>query len=626
MSLSRDMLLLPGWARNRNPRPEDGLGKRQGFMRTASGVMLEAPSMRQRSRARDTGSTIMGVSMAGSGPSPSLMLRQSRSGQLTLPSKQWYTHDGLVLQLGGQYVERVAEGNDWSGQAADRVRDVQVLYYLVDDTLEVIEQKQVNSGMPQGTLVKRHKVPNPAKGGAPFSWRDLVVGARVEMYGKLMSITDCNESTREFFASQGVECGADVERRRDAYVAGREAAVAAQTAPKGESAIKKYAEALLGNCVDNSWRQAFVDHGRTTLRFYALWRASPQEVTWGELAEVDRERVYTLNFFLASDKIEVLEQYSANDGRDRYPYLLKAQRVLHPVRGGAGGGCGKSVALPTPFGRDDDSIKDGAPDAYYRWQDLQIGAEVVVSGRTLTLFSADASTRCFYDEQGRPLGADRPMPAKKAVQYERPLPPPTGFGGDEDSLSSWYSLIPKAPKTAFELSRGKLDPAVLRFSAKLSDARHGDEARAFTLMVFMADGTVQVQEPPIRNSGIVGGKFMSRRKLAAGEAAVGDFYVGARVVVGGHTFSVTGADEKTLAYCAARPARFPLFDAARVARELAGRLWSSDKERVGAAMRDNLAPAAYVEELRALFPDALEQELLTVSRGLRPSEFAALCH
>ncbi len=39
-----------------------------------------------------------------------------------------------------------------------RVRMLKILYYLVDDTIEVIEERETNSGIMQGPFVKRTKV------------------------------------------------------------------------------------------------------------------------------------------------------------------------------------------------------------------------------------------------------------------------------------------------------------------------------------------------------------------------------------------------------------------------------------------------------------------------------------
>lgn len=46
-----------------------------------------------------------------------------------------------------------------------RMRRCAVCFYLEDGTLSVTEPKALNSGIVQGTFLKRHRVQNPATGG-----------------------------------------------------------------------------------------------------------------------------------------------------------------------------------------------------------------------------------------------------------------------------------------------------------------------------------------------------------------------------------------------------------------------------------------------------------------------------
>merc|ERR1719446_1891570 len=47
------------------------------------------------------------------------------------------------------------EGVSESSQETYRARKVVILYYVTDHTLEIIEPKQMNSGIPQGCFLKR---------------------------------------------------------------------------------------------------------------------------------------------------------------------------------------------------------------------------------------------------------------------------------------------------------------------------------------------------------------------------------------------------------------------------------------------------------------------------------------
>lgn len=91
-----------------------------------------------------------------------------------------------------------------------------------------------------------------------------------------------------------------------------------------------------------------------------------------------------------------------------------------------------------------------------------------------------------------------PAPAKQPQPYN-------GFGGEEDSLNSSLALIPRPPKRDFVKFMGKdrlgLDGNVLRFLAKLDTTKAIDADRKFVISYFLADDTVVVFEPTVRNSG-----------------------------------------------------------------------------------------------------------------------------
>ncbi|GFR26023.1 EF-hand domain-containing protein 1, partial [Trichonephila clavata] len=74
-----------------------------------------------------------------------------------------------VLRFSGFIREDV---HDYSREEY-RIRPVKVLYYLQDDTMEVIEPKIPNSGLVQGTLFKRHAFPHPRGKGRTYLWKDL---------------------------------------------------------------------------------------------------------------------------------------------------------------------------------------------------------------------------------------------------------------------------------------------------------------------------------------------------------------------------------------------------------------------------------------------------------------------
>ena len=69
------------------------------------------------------------------------------------------TLDKKVLRFFGHFHETVPDG---VGAETSRVRNVHILYHLEDDTLALVEPRLHNSGLDQGVLIKRHRIPKNA--------------------------------------------------------------------------------------------------------------------------------------------------------------------------------------------------------------------------------------------------------------------------------------------------------------------------------------------------------------------------------------------------------------------------------------------------------------------------------
>ncbi len=211
------------------------------------------------------------------------------------------------------------------------------------------------------------------------------------------------------------------------------------------------------------------------------------------------------------------------------------------------------------------------------------------------------------------VDVSEPAPAPLVVA----APPATGYGTEEDSLGSVYHLVPKVPKKDVA-KMVKYDGVVLRFEAVIKDASPVDRVRKFTVSWcvgvrvrmrgrrrrprvgrcawcrscragqwhgtaaaarhavayparltvwvvcvlasvppprrFPENDTVAVNEPPQKNTGIIGGKFMAREKVlnpATGHYfTTEDFGVGKEVVLRGQTFVLQAADSRTAAFLA----------------------------------------------------------------------------
>lgn len=73
-------------------------------------------------------------------------------------------------------------------------------------------------------------------------------------------------------------------------------------------------------------------------------------------------------------------------------------------------------------------------------------------------------------------------------------------------------------------------------------------ARRFVIQYFMEDDTIAIREPPIRNSGVMGGSFLRRQKIKKQDGSrylASDLYVGNIVDFVSHRFILKNADEYT---------------------------------------------------------------------------------
>ena len=75
---------------------------------------------------------------------------------------------------------------------------------------------------------------------------------------------------------------------------------------------------------------------------------------------------------------------------------------------------------------------------------------------------------------------------------------------------------------------------------------------------------ITIYEPPVRNSGIIGGKFLERTRIAKPGSSPDkpvfygpdDMYIGSCVQIFNHRFIITNADEYVLRYMEDHPQQF----------------------------------------------------------------------
>lgn len=106
------------------------------------------------------------------------------------------------------------------------------------------------------------------------------------------------------------------------------------------------------------------------------------------------------------------------------------------------------------------------------------------------------------------------------------------------------------------------------FLAKLISTKPLDQGRDFTFTVYLADHTVAVYEPTVRNSGIIAGMFQKRSKLVNPETGkpyhASEFHVGATIVCKGQPFEMVDADNHSLEEMESEPGVWPMHDPSQV--------------------------------------------------------------
>jgi Ca2+-binding EF-hand superfamily protein len=510
--------------------------------------------------------------------------------------------DRMVLRFFAYFKEAVHE----SRAEHFRVRKTTILYYLEDNTIQVNEPKEENSGIPQGVLIKRHHVPSDKKPGTFFTVEDLALGQEITCYGRTFRIVDCDGFTAEFFDENGLHIGEPEDYPYNPHDAVYNLAKEREVASRGVSSVKTddlmhWTEAMLGrptHLVNEDKLAQFLQYDRKVLRFYCLWDDTP--ALYGE------NRKFVLHYYLADDTVEIVESYSTNSGRDPFPKLLNRQRM--------------------PCEWDKPGRKEFVTAA-----DLFLGSTVNVYGRELLICDCDDFTSEFmHNNFGMPNGDDNVI----SLEEPRPdppvmeIPPYTGFGSEEDSLGSFYSLVPKAPKANWA-KYFENDKKILRFVSQLDTRAPEDRERLFIISYYLADDTMTVYEPPARNAGHLGGKWMERCRVKKPNSIDNELYkakdmgVGVMIELRKHRFCLIEADEYTLNFMENK--KFPASDVTQIVNRLKDKFLeqSSQIRKTFRNVDKDHSGSLDMEEFKLVLKkfnfDLTDQEVISVMRKFDPN-------
>ncbi|KAH8849710.1 EF-hand domain-containing protein 1 [Schistosoma japonicum] len=422
-----------------------------------------------------------------------------------------------VLRFYGYFKETVNE----SPAEHYRVRLVQIFYFLEDDSMLVTEPSQNNSGIPQGKLVCRHRIPKNDVGDC-YNWRDLNLGISLAIYGRVYRITNCDKFTKEFLESEGVIVNEPEREPIDPYLAERsrrEAIVPGKT----PSTFDK--------------RRQYLELDRKVLRFYAVH--DERHEMFGEC------RKFIIHYYLADDTLEIREIHTVNDGRDPFPLLLRREKIPK---------C--RDAIPQSFPIISMEITENEVKEYFSPKDFHIGQSVNILGRKYLIYDCDNFTKAWYHNNfGLTEFTPIDVEIKQPELPKKEIPPYNGYGTIEDSLVSTKSFILKPPKVDFAK---QVDYAqkVLRYEARLDSVRPEDASRRFIISYRLSDDMISIFETPMRNSGFPGGSFLKRSRVAKPGCLLDnpiyygptDFSIGSKIDIFGTRFIITDADEYVIKF------------------------------------------------------------------------------
>lgn len=244
-----------------------------------------------------------------------------------------------------------------------------------------------------------------------------------------------------------------------------------------------------------------------------------------------------VHYYLSDDTIEIREHIPANSGRDTNTLFLRRNKL--PKR------------VPASVYGYDEKEKEGEGD-YFNERDFMIGSVLHLYGRPFVVCDCDEFTKEYYYEkygvenfdpvriedyddagqQKSTLSIFPPMDT--TTNYELLLPPTPLTPKDPRSQTIPPGSIPligstNPPKKDFS-KQMLYDNVVLRFSAILKSTKQVDKDRKFVVSLYVADDGISVFEPKMRNTGLVGGKFLEkgriRRPDGVGYYEAKDFFVG----------------------------------------------------------------------------------------------------
>ena len=301
-----------------------------------------------------------------------------------------------------------------------------------------------------------------------------------------------DDFTRKFYLVNGLDTGTTECIPVDTYTDSQIKKCDSQQRSIPEEVVKERAlvEVMFGGTQVNRKTRQYLENDGKILTF---------QTYWDDDSEGGFRHFFDLHWFLADDTIELIETFSktASCAATRHTFLKRA-----PI----------------------DIL-----DLQITQRDLIIGEKVTIGNRELFIYDCDAYTRDYYMTHLNIHQRD-----KLQIHNDTKL----------ELKKEDLRLIPRKPR----IDTAKLEHTgtILRFKAKKIDS---DPDRDFIIGFYPEDDSIAVWEIPIRNSGIIAGKFAERGAKLKSDSTrytIKDFEIGDSVVISATRFKIIEADEFTV--------------------------------------------------------------------------------
>ena len=380
--LEREGVTVPAelpFPSKRDPKPPKGQ-----FASAPSIVMAETDAVFSRDAEQDAVVLPAPANDLTSKPAVPGSLSANQEALKQSAGRQFLELDGRVLRFFATESERNGAVKNGDDVRDTRARAYAVHYFLADDTVEVLEV------LPAGVqdyskVLKRQRLPKPSslpgggfgvgirpasqdtikRGGVAgrVDWRDLRVGGEVNVFGKVLTLLDCDESTKQWYVS---ELGVDDAMFEPVPAPAPPARASRTDPPPNVSGIGsdldslQYCYRLVPKPQPTKDFNSWASNTGQVLRFTATFVSDTRR----EVDEIDKTRAFVVSYFLEDNTVSVYEPPVHNSGLPGGPFF-KRQAAR------------KSRLVSSE---------------YLRARDCVVGAVIEISGRSLRLNGADDAT------------------------------------------------------------------------------------------------------------------------------------------------------------------------------------------------------------------------------------------